>query len=141
MSRMNIGRLAELAGVNIDTIRYYERQDLVPPASRTAAGYRQYDESDLARLRFIRRAKEIGFSLAEIRDLLSLTIDRNSDMQGVRRKAEQRLEQVDRKLDELRRIRRGLRKLIEACPGTGELRRCPIVAALSDGEAPAGGAR
>jgi Zn(II)-responsive transcriptional regulator len=135
MQTMNIGRLAELAQVNIDTIRYYERQGLLPPAARTAAGYRQYTQSDLERLRFILRSKELGFSLSEIGDLLSLTKDRHSDMRGVKRKAEQRLEQVEQKIAELRRVKRGLKQLIDACPGHGELRTCPIVNALS-GSAP-----
>jgi len=131
MQSMNIGRLAELAQVKIDTIRYYERQKLLPPAARSASGYRQYTQSDLERLRFILRSKELGFTLAEIGDLLSLTRNRDSDMRGVKRKAEQRLEQVERKIAKLRRVKRGLRKLIDACPGHGELKECPIVAALS----------
>jgi len=131
MQTMNIGRLAELAEVNIDTIRYYERQELLPPAARTASGYRQYTTADLERLRFILRSKELGFTLAEIGDLLSLTRDRQSDMRGVKRKAEQRLEQVEQKIAELRRVKRGLRKLIDACPGQGDLEACPIVAALA----------
>jgi MerR family transcriptional regulator, copper efflux regulator len=135
MRSMNIGRLAELGGVNIDTIRYYERQKVLPPPARSASGYRRYGETDLERLRFIRRSKELGFSLTEIKDLLSLTQDRGSDMRGVKRKAEQRLEQVERKIAELRRVKRGLKTLIAACPGKGELRGCPIVAALSGGAA------
>ncbi len=128
---MNIGRLAEKAAVNIDTIRYYERQKLLPLPERSPSGYRQYGQSDLERLRFIRRSKELGFSLAEIRDLLSLTSERESDMRGVKQKAEERLAQVERKITELQRVRRGLKKLIDACPGHGDLNTCPIVAALN----------
>jgi DNA-binding transcriptional MerR regulator len=69
MQTMNIGRLAELAQVNIDTIRYYERQNLLPPAARTASGYRQYTQSDVERLQFILRSKELGFTLSEIGEL------------------------------------------------------------------------
>ena len=133
MQVMNIGRLAELAEVNIDTIRYYEKQGLLPPAARTSSGYRQYTQADLERLRFILRSKDLGFSLTEIGDLLSLTKDRDSDMRGVKQKAEQRLEQVEQKIAELRRVRSGLKKLIDACPGKGEMHSCPIVAALSGG--------
>ncbi|MGW8369463.1 MAG: MerR family transcriptional regulator, partial [Gammaproteobacteria bacterium] len=107
MQTMNIGRLAELAQVNIDTIRYYERQRLLPPAARTSSGYRQYTQSDLERLRFILRSKELGFTLAEIGDLLSLTKERDTDMRGVKLKAEHRLEQVEQKITELRRVKRG----------------------------------
>lgn len=131
MQTMNIGRLAQLAQVNIDTIRYYERQQLLPPAARTASGYRQYTQEDVERLRFILRSKDLGFTLAEIGELLSLTGARRSDMRGVKRKAEQRLDQIEQKIADLRRVRRGLKKLIDACPGKGELEACPIVAALS----------
>ena len=141
MQTMNIGRLAELAQVNIDTIRYYERQKLLPPAGRTPSGYRQYDRADLERLQFILRAKDLGFTLAEIGDLLSLTRDRGSDMRGVKQKAEQRLDQVERKITELRRVKRGLKQLIAACPGSGELKTCPIVAALSGDTAGTGAVR
>lgn len=131
MQTMNIGRLAELARVNIDTIRYYERQGLLPPATRSASGYRKYSQGDLERLHFILRSKDLGFTLAEIGELLSLTSGRESDMHGVKQKAEQRLAQVEQKIAELQRVRRGLRKLIEVCPGKGELASCPIVAALN----------
>jgi len=128
---MTIGRLAERAEVPIDTIRYYERNGLLPAPTRRASGYREYASADVERLRFIRRAKELGFTLAEIAELLSLTSNRHDDMRGVKHKAEQRLEQVEFKIKELQRVRRGLQKLIAACPGHGELARCPIVTALS----------
>ncbi len=131
MKTMTIGRLADLGEVNIDTIRYYEREQLLLPPTRSASGYRQYGQADLKRLQFIRRAKALGFSLQEIRDLLSLTSARVSDMHGVKRKAEERLEAVEHKISELQRVKRGLKKLIAACPGQGELSHCPIVAALS----------
>ncbi len=129
---MTIGRLAKQAGVNIDTIRYYERNGLIPEPVRRASGYREYDVADVRRLRFILRAKDLGFTLAEIGELLSLSGDR--DVRGVKRRAEQRLEQVESKIKELQRVRRGLKTLIDACPGHGDLERCPIVAALSSEE-------
>jgi MerR family transcriptional regulator, copper efflux regulator len=129
MSTMTIGRLAKQAGVNIDTIRYYERNGLIPTPVRRASGYREYEVTDVRRLRFILRAKELGFTLAEIGELLSLSGDR--DVRGVKRRAEQRLEQVESKITELQRVRRGLKTLIDACPGHGDLERCPIVAALN----------
>src|SRR5688572_13449920 len=132
MPSMTIGRLAKEAGVNIDTIRYYERNGLIPEPVRRASGYREYEVADVRRLRFIVRAKDLGFTLAEIAELLSLSADR--DVGGVKRRAEQRLEQVEHKIEELQRVRRGLKTLIDACPGHGDLERCPIVAALS-GEA------
>jgi MerR family copper efflux transcriptional regulator len=132
MSTMTIGRLAKTAGVNIDTIRYYERNGLIPEPSRRLSGYREYGATDIARLRFILRAKDLGFTLAEIGELLSLSADR--DVRGVKQRAEGRLEQVEHKIKELQRVRRGLKTLIDACPGHGDLERCPIIAALSTDE-------
>jgi MerR family copper efflux transcriptional regulator len=126
---MTIGQLAKRAGINIDTIRYYERNGLIPQPVRRASGYREYELSDVERLRFIQRAKDLGFTLAEIAELLSLSADR--DVRGVKRRAEQRLEQVEHKIRQLQRVRRGLKTLIDACPGHGDVERCPIVAALS----------
>ena len=134
MDTIRIGRLAELSRVSIDTVRYYERAGLLPEPARRASGYREYSHSDVERLRFVRRSKQLGFSLNEIADLLSLTDDRHSDMKGVKTKAEERLEQVEIKITELQRVKRGLKKLITACPGHGELDRCPIVAALNGKE-------
>lgn len=131
MAAMTIGRLAEQTGVPIDTIRYYERSGLLPPPQRRASGYREYASADVERLRFIRRAKELGFSLEEIGELLTLTAQRSNDMRGVKRKAEQRLAEVEHRIRELQRVRRGLKALIAACPGHGDLATCPIVAALS----------
>ena len=130
MSAMTIGRLAKQSGVNIDTIRYYERNRLLPEPSRRLSGYREYGPTDIARLRFIMRAKDLGFTLAEIAELLSLSADR--DVRGVKRRAEAHLEQVEHKIKELQRVRRGLKTLVAACPGHGDLEQCPIIAALSE---------
>ena len=129
MASMTIGRLAKQAGVNIDTIRYYERNGLIPAPARRLSGYREYDSADVSRLRFILRAKDLGFTLAEIGELMSLSADR--DVKGVKRRAESRLDQVEHKIKELQRVRRGLKTLIAACPGHGDLEHCPIIAALS----------
>jgi MerR family copper efflux transcriptional regulator len=129
MSTMTIGRFAKATGVNIDTIRYYERNGLIPEPVRRASGYREYRTADVERLRFILRAKALGFTLAEVAELLSLSADR--DVRGVKRRAEHRLVQVEHKIKELQRVRRGLKTLIDACPGHGDLERCPIVAALT----------
>lgn len=130
MVTMTIGRLAKTAGVNIDTIRYYERNGLLPMPARRASGYREYSSADVSRLRFILRAKDLGFTLAEIAELLSLSTDH--DVRGVKRRTERHLEQVEHKIKELQRMRRGLKTLIDACPGHGELEKCPIIAALSE---------
>jgi MerR family copper efflux transcriptional regulator len=133
MHTMTIGRLAKQAGVGIDTVRFYERAGLLPRPQRTASGYRKFSESDVRRLRFIRRSKDLGFTLEEIGELLALS-GRGSKMGDVKRAAQARLAQVEQKIAELQRVRRGLRTLIEACPGHGELKDCPILAALGSGD-------
>lgn len=129
---MQIGRLAKYTGVPIDTVRYYERHGILPPPERQASGYRRYAKEDIARLRFVRRGKALGFTLIEIRDLLALSGRRDDDMAGLRATATGKLADVERKLDELIRIRDGLRTLVASCPGHGVLDHCPILAALAE---------
>ncbi|MEO5626144.1 MAG: heavy metal-responsive transcriptional regulator [Dokdonella sp.] len=131
MTGFTIGEIAKRAGVGIDTVRYYERSDLLPPPTRRASGYREYEASDVRRLRFIRRAKEIGFSLDEIRDLLALSSDGERGVEGIKSRAEARLVDVESRIAELQRVRRGLKALVAACPGHGPLEKCPILAALT----------
>jgi MerR family copper efflux transcriptional regulator len=131
---MTIGALAKKASVSVDTIRYYERGGLLPRPARRGSGYREYRDADVKRLRFVRRAGALGFTLAEIAELLSLSADR--DVAGVKRRAEQRLTQVEHKIAELTRVRQGLEKLVAACPGHGDLEHCPIIAALSGEDSP-----
>jgi Zn(II)-responsive transcriptional regulator len=129
MSNLSIGQLAERAGVAIDTVRYYERNRLLDPAGRLESGYRRYGDTELKRLRFIRRAKALGFTLAEIRELLSLSEQRS--VPKIRRAAESRLADVERRMVELERIRDALRTLVAACPGHGRADACPILNALN----------
>ena len=129
---MKIGELARAAGVPIDTVRYYERQGLLPLPARTASGYRQYGHDAAARLRFVRRAKALGFTLEEIRELLGLSARREADMAGMKAAAMQKLADIDDKLAELQRMRAGLDSLIASCPGHGALEHCPILDALAD---------
>lgn len=127
---VTIGTVARRAAVSIDTIRYYERAGLLPAPRRRASGYRDYDPGVVERLRFIRRAKDLGFTLDEIRELLALSTDRERGVKSVKRRAEARLEQVRQRIRELQRVQRGLQQLIDACPGHGALERCPILRAL-----------
>ncbi|HET9818913.1 MAG TPA: heavy metal-responsive transcriptional regulator [Rhodanobacteraceae bacterium] len=131
---LTIGSVARRAGVGIDTIRYYERQGLLPPPPRRASGYRDYGEVAIERLRFIRRSKDLGFTLDEIRELLVLSSDRERGVRDVKRRAEARLAGVEERIRELQKVRRGLKQLIAACPGHGPLEHCPILRALG-GEA------
>src|ERR1700752_983997 len=134
---LTIGTVAKRAGVPIDTIRYYEREGLLPEPLRRASGYRSYNETAISRLRFIRRAKDLGFTLEEIRDRLALSSDRRGGVKAVRKRAEQRLASIDARIAELKRIRKGLLQLIEACPGHGDPEHCPILRALANEESQA----
>jgi MerR family transcriptional regulator, copper efflux regulator len=129
---MKIGELAQRAEVNIDTVRYYERQGLLPAPQRLRSGYRQYESQDVSRLRFVRRAKALGFTLIEIRDLLELSSHREKDMASMKAAAMLKLDDVEEKLAELTRIRNGLKTLVASCPGHGALEKCPILNALSE---------
>lgn len=133
---LTIGNVARRAGVGIDTIRYYEREGLLPPPQRRASGYRDYGLDMVERLRFIRRAKDLGFTLEEIRELLALSTDRERGVQSVKQRAQVRLDQVNQRIRELQRMRRGLQQLIDACPGHGALEHCPILRALGGEETP-----
>lgn len=128
---MQIGQLSKRADTPIDTIRYYERNGILPAPERQASGYRSFGDDDVARLRFVRRAKGLGFTLREIRELLALSASRGEDMATVHQAASVRLAEVERKIDELARIRDGLRELVVACPGHGDVTHCPILSALS----------
>lgn len=131
---LTIGRIAQSAGVAIDTIRFYEREGLLPEPVRRASGYRSYDEGAVRQLRFIRRAKDLGFTLEEIRDLLALSADRQRGVKAVKKRAQERLAAIDARIAELTRVRDGLEELIDACPGHGSPEQCPILRALSDAE-------
>lgn len=129
---MKIGALAQRADVGIDTIRYYEREGVLPAPLRRESGYREYGDGDVARLRFVRRAKQLGFTLPEIRDLLDLTANAASDMALLNERAQAKLDDVNRRIAELARVRDALEQLVVACPGHGALETCPIMAALSE---------
>ncbi|WP_313913618.1 heavy metal-responsive transcriptional regulator [Tahibacter sp.] len=131
---MSIGQLARQAGVGIDTVRYYERDGLLAPAGRLASGYRRYGAVELRRLRFIRRAKALGFSLDDIRSLLTLSEQRS--VARIRQAAKSKLDDIDARIEELTRIRAGLHSLITACPGHGRAEQCPILNALTQEESP-----
>src|SRR3569833_1669154 len=106
METIGIGALARRAGVRIDTVRYYERSGLLAPKTRLASGYRRYGEIELSRLLFIRRAQALGFTLNEVRDLLALS--KRRDVSRVKKAAEEKLADVDRKITEHEREQEGL---------------------------------
>lgn len=134
MPFMSIGELARQAGVRIDTVRYYERDGLLSPAGRLASGYRRYGDTELQRLRFIRRAKALGFTLEDIRSLLTLSAE--CSVAEVKQTAQAKLVDVEQRIAELERIRAALKTLIAACPGHGRAEACPILNALTQQESP-----
>jgi len=130
MDSIGIGALAKRAGVSIDTVRYYEKSGLLSPQSRLASGYRRYSDLQLSRLRFIRRAQDLGFSLKDVRELLGLSKQR--DVARVKRAAERKLVEVEERIAALERIRSGLAQLVSVCPGHGLAKECPILKALGE---------
>jgi MerR family copper efflux transcriptional regulator len=133
MNALGIGELAKRAGVGIDTVRYYERSGLLAPHARLPSGYRRYRELEVARLRFIRRAQALGFTLTQIKELLKLSAQR--DVTRIKRSAQAKLADIDRRISELQRVRDGLAELVANCPGHGRASDCPILRALGSEEA------
>jgi MerR family transcriptional regulator, copper efflux regulator len=129
MPALKIGSLARRGGVSVDTVRFYERNGLLPRAQRSASGYRQYDADAVDRLRFIRRAKSLGFSLEEIAQLLGLNDGKGSRAQ-VRALGERRLVQIEQAIADLERIRASLAMLVRQCSGQGTVTGCPIIEAV-----------
>ncbi len=130
---LTIGRLAKQAAVGIDTVRFYERRGLLPEPPRTAAGYRLYTNDTIARIRFIRRAKLLGFNLDEIGNLLNLH-DRGGQKSAVKQLTQRKLDQIDAKIADLSKIRDVLRELASECSGTGDVNGCPIIETLATAE-------
>lgn len=126
---MNIGQAAESSGVSAKMIRYYEQSGLIPPAQRSDSGYRIYTQSDIHRLRFIRRARDLGFSVAEIADLLSLWDDRSRHSADVKRLAEAHIDELEQRIGHLQQMANTLQNLINCCSGD-ERPDCPILAGL-----------
>ncbi len=131
MKSLTIGEFAKRAGVGVETVRFYERQGLLKEPPRRPSGHRAYPEAEATRLAFIRRAKDLGFSLAEIKELLSLRADRKAQCGQVKKRTQAKLADVDEKIRTLRRMRRALAKLNAVCDReevpTSE---CPILDAL-----------
>ena len=117
-SSLTIGAVARRVGVAIDTIRYYEREGLLPEPQRRASGYRSYGEGTITQLRFIRRAKDLGFTLEEIRELLALSADRQRGVKAVKQRAQKRLAAIEQRIVELQRVRDGLRSWWRRARGT-----------------------
>ena len=129
---MKIGEVANAAGVGIDAIRFYEREGLIPEPARRPSGYREYSPDAVMDLRFIRRAKELGFSLKEISELLSIERESDATAADVKTLAEQKVADLEGKIRALQRMKRALRKVAERCPGRGPTANCAILRSLAE---------
>lgn len=137
---MTTTEVARRAGVNKQTLRYYERRGLLPEPPRNEAGHRQYGYESLRRLRFIKRAQELGFSLDGIDELLSLRAQPDAPNREVKRKTKDKLDETRRRISDLQSVASKLEELYEACDGEGTTSECPILDALDMPGASAAGA-
>lgn len=135
MDQLTTGEVAKQGGVNLETIRYYERRGLLAKPPRTASGYRMFTPDAVRRLRFIRHAQALGFSLEEIQELLTLRVTRGKSCADLQSRAQTKLVQIDEKIRSLRAMRKALTQVTTACPGKGPLTECSILDAL-DGNVP-----
>ena len=127
---MRIGELARSVGVGVETIRFYERKGLIHEPPRRSSGYRQYEAGAVRRLRFIRRAKELGFTLAEIKGLLDLRAGREIHCEDVRRELEAKVEDIETRIADLRHMKRALMNFSQTCESSDPKGECPILTAL-----------
>ncbi|TDT63597.1 Hg(II)-responsive transcriptional regulator [Fonticella tunisiensis] len=133
MEGLTIGQVAKGANVNIETIRYYEKMGLIPEPPRTESGYRLFSLEAIERIKFIKRAKELGFTLSEIKKLLDISDGQEFDCQDVQRFAFQKLKEIELKIHDLEKIKAILQDLSQKCPGQGPISECPILEELKEG--------
>ncbi len=124
---MKIGEVAGQVGLTVATVRYYEKQGLIAAPMRKVSGYRQYSGDIVQYLSFIKRAKKLGFSLKEIKELLALRDIPGASCKEVREQAQAKIADIDRKVEGLQRIKNDLVALVSSCPGQGPLKKCPII--------------
>jgi MerR family transcriptional regulator, copper efflux regulator len=131
---LKIGQVAEKGRVNLQTIRYYEREGLLPAPPRLASGYRLFTEDTVRRVRFIKRAQELGFTLAEIRDLLNLRVDESRSSSEVRSIAQAKIADIDEKIRSLLAMKQALTHLTDRCSGHAPASECPILESIDSDE-------
>ncbi len=129
---MKIGEVAKAAGVGIDAVRFYEREGLLPEPARQPSGYRDYSPDAVLDLQFIKRAKELGFSLKEISELLLINREPDATAGDVKKLAEEKLADLGDKIRSLQRMQKALREVAERCPGRGPTSDCSILRSLTD---------
>jgi Hg(II)-responsive transcriptional regulator len=133
MDGLTIGEVAKQANVHIETLRYYERQGLVPRPRRSVSNYRLYTEDSVRRVRFIKAAQELGFSLAEIRELLSLRSIPRTRCTEIRQRAKAKVKAIEAKIASLQAMKQALAKLVAECSGDGPVTECPILESFDAG--------
>ena len=127
---MQIGELAQTAGVTVQAVRYYERRGLVPEPARTRSGYRSYDQEAVQRLRFIVTAKGLGFTLAETKDLITLRVAPETTPEDVRDRAREKIRATKRKIAGLRKLLAGLERVVSECDAGGSPHTCALLHTL-----------
>ncbi len=131
---MQIGEVAQRTETSIDTIRFYEKSGLIPKPERTDSGYRKYTEETIRRVQFIKRSQELGFSLKEIADLLSLRVDPKTTCRDVKKRSEVKIYDIEKKIRTLQKIKRALSRVAATCKGKGPTSECPILEVLEGNE-------
>jgi MerR family copper efflux transcriptional regulator len=131
---LKIGQVAEGGGVNLQTIRYYEREGLLPEPPRLQSGYRMFPDNTVRRVRFIKRAQDLGFTLSEIKQLLALRIDQDRNSVDVRTLAQAKIANIEQKIRMLKNMKRVLSELTQRCSGCGPSSKCPILESIDSDE-------
>jgi len=134
MSLLSIGQVASRTGVTVEAVRFYEKQRLIEAPRRSDAGYRLFPEEAVKRVRFIQRAKDVGFTLNDIAEVLALRREPGTSCTDIKLRATQKIEEVDRRIQELHRIRDALSRMVRNCSGRGSLNHCPILEELDPEE-------
>lgn len=136
MGSMTIGELARRSGVGVETVRFYEKEGLIRQPARPEIGFRRYSADTIGRILFIRHAKDLGFTLKEIRELLSLRVDSTASCREVKKRAEDKMNDIERRIVTLRKMKQVLEKLTEACRTRKPTGECPILEALEAQDIP-----
>lgn len=139
MSTYKIGEIAKLCAVNIETIRFYERKELISPIRRLESGYRIFSEETVKKIKFIKHAKELGFTLIEIRELLNLQVSQKSTCNIVNKKAKNKIEEIKKKINMLNRMKDILIDLSFSCENKKLTEDCPIIKMLDEDDFQNGG--
>ena len=133
MKTMTRGELAKECGVNIESLRYYEKRRLIDPPMRSEIGYRLYSKEDAARIRFIRNAQKLGFTLNEILELLKLRVNKNESCESVLKKTKKKLNEVEQKIRGLKSMKKVLKQMIHRCEESTLTSDCPILGSFESG--------